>query len=401
MRGLVLEGGGAKGSFQIGAFKALQEMGIRVDGVAGTSIGALNGAMVVQDDVDRAYELWYNISPVEVFNFKEKYIREIKNFDINKDNIKYLLKKAKQIMNNRGLDIKLIKEILKNNIKEDKIRSSTIDFGIVTISLSDMKPMELFIENIPEGKLVDYLLASANLPAFKIEKLDGKLFLDGGFYDNLPIKLLASKGYKNIIVIRTFGRGRTRNINEKELNLTYINPSEDLGRILDFDKEKSRKNLKLGYYDTLKKFKSLKGKNYYIKSIYHEEYYINHLLSINKERINKVAKLLGIKNIPCNRALFEHIIPRLSELMDVKRESSYEDLVIYLYEKIALKQNLDRFKIYTFDEFINVINDNFNPQNYNNHNVPGFIKKSDILSRTVKDKVLDEIIYNLLLDKLR
>src|SRR6056297_1857637 len=153
MRGLVLEGGGVKGAFQIGAIKALQEMGIEIDGVAGTSIGALNGAMLVQDDVNRAYELWYSISPAEVFNFKEKYIREIKNFDINKDNIKYILKKAKQIMNNRGLDIKLIKEILKNNIKEDKIRNSNTDFGIITISLSDMKPMELFIENIPEGKL--------------------------------------------------------------------------------------------------------------------------------------------------------------------------------------------------------------------------------------------------------
>jgi len=400
MRGLVLEGGGAKGAFHIGAYKALTEMGIEINAVAGTSIGALNGAMIVQGDVDKAYKLWYNIKPAKVFNINEKYMQEIKNFDINKNNIKYLLQKAKQIMSNRGLDIKLIKQILRDNIKEDEIRKSNIEFGIITISLSDMKPMELFIENIPQGKLVDYLLASANLPAFKIEKLDGKLFIDGGFYDNLPIKLLTSKGYKEIIVIRTFGMGRTRDVNKKELNLTYINPSEDLGRILNFEQKKARKNLKLGYYDTLKKFKGLKGQRYYINSVNKEKFYIDFLLSLKKENIDKVAKLLGCKNTPCKRALFEYIIPRLLELMDIKRESDYQDLVIYFYEKLAEKNNIERFKIYSFREFTERVRENFDHQKYNNHYIPDFIKKSDILSRTIKEKLVDEIIYNLLLDKL-
>ncbi len=46
MRGLVLEGGGAKGCYQIGAYKALVEMGITFDYVVGTSIGAINAAMI-------------------------------------------------------------------------------------------------------------------------------------------------------------------------------------------------------------------------------------------------------------------------------------------------------------------------------------------------------------------
>ena len=44
MKGLVLEGGGTKGAYQIGAYKALRDLGIEFQGVAGTSIGALNGA---------------------------------------------------------------------------------------------------------------------------------------------------------------------------------------------------------------------------------------------------------------------------------------------------------------------------------------------------------------------
>lgn len=55
---LVLGGGGAKGSYEIGVFKALEEIGIEIDSVYGTSIGALNGAMVVQGDVKKAEEIW-------------------------------------------------------------------------------------------------------------------------------------------------------------------------------------------------------------------------------------------------------------------------------------------------------------------------------------------------------
>ena len=52
MKGLVLEGGGTKGAYQIGAYKALRDLGIEFQGVAGTSIGALNGAYIIQNDIE-------------------------------------------------------------------------------------------------------------------------------------------------------------------------------------------------------------------------------------------------------------------------------------------------------------------------------------------------------------
>ena len=61
MYGLVLEGGGAKGAYHIGAYKAIKDMNIEIGGVAGTSVGALNGAAIAQDDFEKAYELWYNM----------------------------------------------------------------------------------------------------------------------------------------------------------------------------------------------------------------------------------------------------------------------------------------------------------------------------------------------------
>ena len=59
--GIVLEGGGAKGAYQVGAWKALREAGVKIKAVAGTSVGALNGALICMDDIDRAEKLWKNI----------------------------------------------------------------------------------------------------------------------------------------------------------------------------------------------------------------------------------------------------------------------------------------------------------------------------------------------------
>lgn len=52
--GLILAGGGAKGAYQIGAWKAMRELDIEFEAIAGASIGAINGAMIAQGDFDDA-----------------------------------------------------------------------------------------------------------------------------------------------------------------------------------------------------------------------------------------------------------------------------------------------------------------------------------------------------------
>lgn len=62
MYGLVLEGGGAKGAYHIGAFFALKELGYEFDAVVGTSIGALNGAMIAMGEAHKSAEVWKTAS---------------------------------------------------------------------------------------------------------------------------------------------------------------------------------------------------------------------------------------------------------------------------------------------------------------------------------------------------
>lgn len=405
MYGLVLEGGGAKGSYQIGACKALQELGIEIGAVTGTSIGALNGAMIVQGQLERAYELWSNISPSQVFDIEEARLEELKNLEISHDGVIYFMKKAKDIAQSKGLDITFIKKLLYEMIDEERLRQSKIAFGFVTVSLTDMKPLELFLDDVPEGKIVEYILASAHLPAFRQEKLDGKLFLDGGFYDNLPLNMLVRKGYRDIIAIRTKAPGRTRKLANPNVKVHYIATDENLGGILDFNQNQAKYNLLLGYYDGLKSFQGLKGRKYYIKPTRNEELFLNFLLSPGEKAILRLGRTLGLKNIPYRRLLFEHIIPKLSLLLDLGKESSYEDIVIAILELMASDNQVNRFQIYSIDEFLAEVRESSiskkNMKEEGSTRLPEFVRQSDVLPKVVKDRIGREVIKELFEERIQ
>ena len=353
MYGVVLEGGGARGAYQIGVYKALIEEGIEVKGIAGTSVGALNGAILVQGDFDKAYEIWENISYSRVIKASDEEIEKFKKGKLDREDILLLIQRLRGIIREGGLDITPLRNLLEEVLDEEKIRNSGKDFAIVTVSLSDLKPMELYIEDIPYGKLIDYLMASAYLPVFKREKIDGKSFLDGGVYNNLPANLLIDKGYKDLIIIRTGSFGIVKKIGFTGLNVLVISPKEDLGGILEFDKETARYNLTLGYYDGLKALRRLKGSKYYIKEDEKEEFFIHYLLNLEKEKIKKLKEIFDIsEEVPDKRALFEFIIPKLSALLNLGASSSYEEIFLYLLENLAESYKIDRFKIYTYGELM-------------------------------------------------
>jgi len=394
MLGLVLEGGGARGAYQIGAWKALRDLGMEINGVAGTSVGALNGAMICQDDFDMAYEIWHNMSFDKILNVDDEIISKIKEFEVSHENFIHLIKTVREVFFFFCLNITPLRELLNKYIREDKIRNSNKDFGIVTVSLTDLKPLELYIEDIPKGMVVDYLMASANLPFFKLEKINGKLYIDGGFFDNLPIKLLTAKGYKDIIAIRLYGIGRTRRINKKRLNLITINPSEDLGGTLDFSSERARHNLQLGYYDALRTIKKYSGNYYCIIENQPEDYFLQLFLSFSPEAVQKFAKILGLpENIPYRRLLLEKVVPRLSDLLGLGPATSYKDIFIATLEKAALHCKLERFRVYDFHELLDSVLENYHISSDTiSDKIPRLLKQSEIVIKPVKEHLIQEIV---------
>lgn len=389
MYGLVLEGGGTKGSYQMGAYKAILESGIEIGGVAGTSIGSLNGAMIAQGDYEKACDIWSNIDYSMIINASAEDLERLSELKWDREDISFIGEKIKALVTKGGFDIGPFRESLKTYIKEDKVRNSGMDFGIVTINLTDLKPIQIFIEDIPKGKLEEYLLASSYLPIFKSERIDGKLFLDGGFYDNLPFSMLKEKGYEKFIIIRTHAKGLTRKINLDKSEYIMISPKEDIGGMLEFDQAKSRYNLKLGYYDGLKAIKKLKGDKYYIEPSKNPDYYINYLLNIGEEKVRQIEEVLRLPKMPYRRSLFESIIPRIYSLVSMDSSKDYEDLIIFLLEEKAKKLKVDRFKVYKLEELMEEVENKEIEFKENELNiVRKIIEKVDIMSLFNRDEVL-------------
>lgn len=350
MRGLVLEGGGAKGSYQIGAYKALKESGYTFDYIVGTSIGSLNGAMISQGDADVAEEIWRNIKFSTVVNVDDQQMKSLFNWDLSNMSLDGLQQKfgiVHSIFKNKGFDITPLKELLDNHIDEDRVRSSPMKFGLVTVGLSDVKPLEIFIDDMEKGTLKNYLLASSYLPVFKQEPIEGKYYLDGGFYANIPYKMIDDK-CDELVIIGLFPNKKIEAFNNTE-KYKYIKPAEELCDIFQFMKETAEYNIQLGYFDTRKYLDGLYGHKYYIKGLREKEsldILLHAKTSIYGD--DQGINLKGFLEVELNDFLIER---------KVSIDLAYSETLALVLESIAEEVKVDRFKIYTPKELAMAIRD--------------------------------------------
>ena len=286
--GLVLEGGGAKGAYQIGAWKALKEEGVKIKGLSGVSVGALNGAMICMDDLAKAEEIWENISYSQIMDVDDQQMELLTRRDLKNMNLNNVVQDALKMIKDRGVDITPLKNMIADLCDEAVIRNSDMDFYIVTYSLSDRKLIDISAKDVPEGLIPDMLLASAYLPVFKRERLHGKHYMDGGGWDKVPVDSLISRGYENIIVLRIFGWGIEKPVKIPEyVQIIDIAPRQDLGGLLEFDAVRSRKNMQLGYYDTKRALYGLAGEDYYLDISLTEEEAYQRLVDIGRKYIQQ------------------------------------------------------------------------------------------------------------------
>ena len=269
--GLVLDGGGARGAYQIGAWKALREAGVKINAVAGTSVGALNGALICMGDVEKAEQIWRDITYSRVMDVDDAWMEGL--FD-KETSFREVVAEMKRYLSKGGVDITPLRKLIHESVDEQKIRESGMEFCLLTFSVSKMKELEISIHDIPEGMLEDFLMASAYLIGFKNEKLHGQTYIDGGVLNNIPTNSLIRRGYEDLIQICIYGPGRRPRVKKTERTVIYeIAPKVRLGSIIEFDKRRSRQNLKLGYYDAKRMLYGLIGRIYYIEQTREAWYY--------------------------------------------------------------------------------------------------------------------------------
>ena len=247
-RALVLAGGGARGSYQVGVWRALTELGWNPQIITGTSVGSLNGAMFALDLYETARDMWTSIRSQDVMELPEE-----------TRNLTELHQFLRDVVRAGGMDVTPLEDIVERVLDEDALRASPIRFGLVTVEKRGLKPRELPLEEIPKGKVKDYLLASAAcFPALRAKQIDGVQFLDGGYRDNMPTGLAQKMGAEELVCVDLEGVGITLP-NRTGLPTTMVRSYWELGDILHFDPDTARRNIELGYYDTLRAFGRLRG----------------------------------------------------------------------------------------------------------------------------------------------
>lgn len=264
MVGLALEGGGAKGSYQAGAYMALKKCGIKIDAVVGTSIGSFNGALIASHDEDKMLRLWKDTTMKELLGIDDEKAKEILTSGLSFNKIKTSFTEIYKIFKSKGLDISNYRAIVRNSVDEEKLRKSNIRFGLTTVKVENFTPLEIYLEDIPKGKVHDYIVASSYLPVFKKEKLiDDGYYLDGGFYNLSPTDMLEKIGCDKIYVVNIKGLGFRKPRFKTKAEIIEIKPKGNLGSIIVFDQVSTEENITRGYFDTLKVLGKLDGIDYY------------------------------------------------------------------------------------------------------------------------------------------
>lgn len=335
MIGLALEGGGAKGSYQAGAYMAMKKCGVKISAVVGTSIGSFNGALIASHEEDKMINLWRDATMNELLGIDDTKAHEILKKGISINKLKISFTELYKAFKNKGLDMSNYRALVRNSVDESKLRKSDILFGLTTIKISNLEPLEMYIDDIPEGKVHDFIVASSFLPVFKKEKLiDDGYYLDGGFYNLSPVDMLEKIGCDKIYVINIKGVGIRKPHLNKRAEIIEIKPKTNLGSIIIFDKNSTESNITRGYLDTMKVFNKIDGLDYYFKK--KRNWYYKRLNHKVDDKLFKAACALLNSN-----GYKETVIKALEYILNKEKKN---DLIKYKHTdiiKLAKKHSND------------------------------------------------------------
>lgn len=341
---IALEGGGARGAYEIGVWQALDEAGIEFEAVAGTSVGALNGALFTMGDLEKAVSVWKGMELSKVIDVSENGgdLKKLVSGKFDLRDVKELAPEMLDIIRNKGLDVSPLRAWIREVVVPEKVRTSPVRLFATTADLTDMKALAVEINDLYDEEMWDMLLASAYHPTFRLEKLGGKLYADGGLVDSMPLAPLIDAGYRDIIAVHipVLGYDRKDKIPDG-VTVSHIKPDGDLGGLLNFDSEQSVKDMQLGYFDGMRFLYGLAGKKYYLDKTLSQRQALDILLdyySSGEKAPERLREICEVK-IPAAALSFGQLA------------GDYYDILLALAEAKAEKQDMERFRIYADREF--------------------------------------------------
>lgn len=264
--GLVLAGGGGKGAYELGVWKALDELKLTkyITVFSGTSIGAFNSVLFAMNDMKKADELWEEVTMDKLVPISKSELikRGIglyiggKNLQLAKKFLNYKLEHG-AIANDGAIEV-VEKYLDFNKIKEN----NKICYAACT-KLSDFSAKYFKINDFDEETGKKIVLASASLPLiYDCTEVLGEKYIDGGIADNIPIQPVYGENCNIIIVVllsKEVQVDRTLYPNSKLIVISPENLDENtITGILNLNTDAKRIRIIEGYNDTINKLEPIK-----------------------------------------------------------------------------------------------------------------------------------------------
>lgn len=207
--GLALSGGGIRGIAHVGVLKALEENGIKIDIIGGTSAGSMVASLyAVGYKPNEIYELFKKNSNEILGKEKFTFIKGMRNF-LGKKSIEKGFRNGKQIE-------KVFKKLV-NDKNVNMMSNVKMPIVIPSVDIKDSKEY-IFTNYVPKGERDDnkkYITeitvgeavrASSSFPAvFNLCPIEKHVFIDGGALDNVPVDEVKKQGADRVIAVKFAG----------------------------------------------------------------------------------------------------------------------------------------------------------------------------------------------------
>lgn len=258
--GIVLDGGGGKGAYQIGVWKYLKESKLynSISAISGTSVGGLNSCLFALDEYNFAETIWTQKIQDKILSIDID-IKEICGKIALQFGIQNFVPGASIIsfftmLSTRGyFSRKGLIEIIDEYVDLNELSKMEFPIYATCVELPLFETRYFKLNGYDTETIKKILLATSAIPIiFPKEEIEGKYYYDGGIKDNSPITPLYEEGCTDIIVIHLKADEILKDRREG-VNIYEICPQEDLGNFfkgtLDFSTEGAYRRIEQGYRD--------------------------------------------------------------------------------------------------------------------------------------------------------
>lgn len=298
--GLVLAGGGGKGAYELGVWKALKELNLTqyISVFSGTSIGAFNSILFAMDDMEKADKLWEEVTMDKLVPIsKGELIKRGIGLYLGGKNLQLAKKFLTDKLEHGAISNDGAVEVVEKYLDFSKVKERNKTCYAACTKLPNFNAKYFKINDFDDEMAKKIVLASASLPLiYESTEVLGEKYIDGGISDNIPIQPVYGENCDIIIIVslsKEVQIDRSLYPNSKLIIIAPENLVENtITGTLNLDADAKRVRIIEGYNDTINKLEPVMELITYVNKKEEENssptlYKIYNYLKDMKEKFNK------------------------------------------------------------------------------------------------------------------